>query len=89
MNIKLIQSGGLAGKKMTAVAASKLNEADWSELIGVVKKKTGNKRSADAFSYVIQKEEDDNSKTIIDISNIPVKHEALFKKLFDKLKPEK
>ena len=88
MNIKLIQSGGLAGKKMTAVAASKLNDADWSELINGVKKKV-TKRSADAFNYTLQKEGDDASKTVIDISDIPAKYEPLFKKLFDKLAPEK
>ena len=89
MNIKLVQSGGLGGKKMTAVAASKLSAEEWNELIAVTKKKASNKRSPDAFHYTIQKDGDENSKAVIDISSIPEKHEGLFKKLFDKLTPEK
>ena len=89
MNIKLIQSGGLGGKKMTAHAAAKLNAEEWNELVAVIKKKASNNRSADAFHYIIQKDGDDDSKTVIEISSIPEKHESLFKKLFDKLKPEK
>jgi hypothetical protein len=87
MKIKLIQSGGIAGKKMTASVNSKLSKKEWDELIAVLKKETSSTRSIkDGFNYILENEE---SKTVIDIQSIPDKHEALFKKLFDELKAEK
>jgi hypothetical protein len=88
VNIKLIQSGGIAGKKKTAVTDSKLTDKDWDGLVTALSKKTGRGKMRDAFHYSIQKEGDDASKTTIDINAIPDEHEGLFKKLFDSLSPE-
>ena len=90
MKVKLIQSGGIVGKKMTASANSKLTQKEWDELIAVTKKETSATRAIkDGFHYVLQNEADENSKTVIDIQAIPEKHDALFKKLFEALKIEK
>ena len=90
MKVKLIQSGGIVGKKMTASANSKLTQKEWDELIAVTKKESSATRAIkDGFNYVLQNEEDENSKTMIDIQAIPEKHDALFKKLFENLKAEK
>ena len=90
MKIKLIQSGGIAGKKMTASVSSKLNEKDWDELVALLKKEAPATRAVkDGQHYVLQNEEDANSKTVINIQSIPEKYNALFKKLFENLKVEK
>jgi hypothetical protein len=87
MKIKLIQSGGIAGKKMTASVNSKLSKKEWDELIAALKKETSSTRSIkDGFNYILENED---SKTVIDVRTIPGKHEDLFKKLFDNLKTEK
>ena len=86
MNIKLIQSGGIAGKKRIAVASTKLTDKDWDGLITAAATKENKSRQRDSFHYSIQKEGDDASKTIIDIDAVPDEHEGLLKKLMDKLK---
>ncbi|HMK03052.1 MAG TPA: hypothetical protein VK489_02630 [Ferruginibacter sp.] len=87
MKIKLIQSGGIAGKKMSASANHKFTKEQWDDLIAVSKKAASSTRSIkDGFNYVLENEEDENSKTAIDIQAIPEKYDKLFKKLFDKLK---
>jgi translation initiation factor 1 (eIF-1/SUI1) len=88
VNIKLIQSGGIAGKKMTAVADAKLTEKEWESLVASLAKKAGSGKMRDAFHYSIQQEGNDASKATIDIHAIPDEHEAMFKKLFDNLSPE-
>ena len=90
MQIKLIQSGGLTGTKMAATVACKLSENDWYTLVKAVSKKPGvNNKAKDGFSYTLQKNEDDTSKTAIDIQAIPEVHNELFEKIFNKLKPVK
>ena len=90
MQIKLIQSGGLTGTKMAATVASKLSENDWDTLVKAVAKKPGaNSKTKDGFTYTLQKNEDDTSKTAIDIQAIPEVHNELFEKIFNKLKPVK
>jgi len=87
MKIKLVQSGGIAGKKMSASATHKLTKEEWDELVAASKKETSSSRSIkDGFHYVLQNEEDENSRTVIDIQSIPEKYDELFKKLFDRLK---
>lgn len=88
MQITLTQSGGIAGKKMTASLNSALTDKDWEALIEVIKVDTSEKnRKRDAFSYTLQKKGDEGSKKNIDIGAIPDVHNDLFKKLFDSLKP--
>lgn len=88
MQITLTQSGGIVGKKMTASLNSALTDKDWQALIEAIKVDTTEKRSKrDAFSYTLQKKEDEGSITNIDIGAIPDVHNDLFKKLFDSLKP--
>jgi len=90
MKIKLVRSGGIAGKKMSASADHKLTKEEWDELVAASKKGTSSTRGIkDGFNYVLQNEEDENSKTVIDINAIPEKYERLFKKLFDNLKAVK
>lgn len=90
MKIKLIQSGGIAGTKLTANVTSKLTDAEWESLIASTKKSSDAGRKAkDAFHYTLQKEDDDATKTVIDIQAIPEEHNELFEKLFNNLKPEK
>ncbi len=91
MKLKLIQSGGLAGKIMTAKVSSKLTEEEWTELVKSVKKKSSSRsgRMADAFSYSIQKDEDEGTIVSIDLDAIPGKYQELFRSLFEKLKVEK
>lgn len=88
MQITLTQSGGIAGKKMTASLNSTLTDKDWEALIEAIKVDTTEKSSKrDAFSYTLQKKKDEGSITSIDIGAIPDAHNDLFKKLFDSLKP--
>ena len=88
MEIKLTQSGGFADKKMEAIVNSKLSEKEWDALLKAVAKKPENDGKAkDAFSYTIQKNQEDKTKMAIDIQAIPEIHNDLFKKIFDELKP--
>ena len=90
MEIKLTQSGGLAGKKMEATVESKLSEKEWDQLLEVVSKKTeNNNKMKDAITYTIQKNEDETTKMAIDITAIPEVHNDLFTKIFNELKPVK
>jgi hypothetical protein len=90
MKIKLIQSGGIAGKKMSASVDHKLTKEEWDELIAASKKQASSTRTIkDGFHYVLQNAEDENSKEAIDIQAVPEKYEPLFKKLFENLKLEK
>ena len=87
MQIKLTQSGGLTGKKMSAVTNTNLSTDEWHALITELKKDTDEKRTKkDAHHYTLQQTSDDSTKTLIDLDAIPEKHDALFKKLFDNLK---
>ncbi len=91
MKLKLIQSGGLAGKPMTATVSGKLKEEEWAELAKLLRKKSSMRGSAmrDAFHYTLQRDDDEQSNIVIDINTIPEKHQALFQLLFEKLKAEK
>lgn len=90
MKLKLIQSGGIAGKKMTALVNSRLSKKDWDALIAVLKKGASPGRAVkDGLNYVLQQEEEESSKTVIDIQAIPEEHNELFRKLFENLKVEK
>ena len=87
MNIKLTQSGGITGKKMTAVTNINLSLEDWNTLITQIQKNPDDKRTKkDAHHYTLQQTSDDSTKTLIDLDAIPEKHDVLFKKLFDNLK---
>ena len=88
MQIRLTQSGGLAGKKMTALVNVLLTEKQWNLLIAAVKSNGAkNSKSKDAFTYTLQKNEEEETKKSIDISAIPDAYNDLFKKLFEGLKP--
>ena len=57
MEIKLTQSGGLAGKKMEAIVNSKLSEKEWDALLEAVAKKPEKADKAkDSFNYTIEKQ---------------------------------
>jgi hypothetical protein len=90
VKLKLIQSGGIAGKTMVAEATSKLKEKDFEELLKTVKtqRTRGGGRMKDAQTYVLQKGDDDTTAVSIDISAIPASHNELFKKLFENLRPK-
>lgn len=88
MQIILTQSGGIAGKKLTASLNSTLTDKEWKILIDTIKINAAEKSNKrDAFSYTLQKNDEEATKTRIDISTIPVAYNDLFKKLFDGLKP--
>jgi hypothetical protein len=89
MRIKLVQSGGIAGKKMAASAEHKLTKKEWDELVGALKRRSSTRSVKDGISYILQNEKDENSKAVIDIEAIPEKYEGLFKKLFDRLKADR
>ena len=90
MEIKLTQSGGLAGKKMEATVDSKLSEKEWKDLLEAISKKTENSNTIkDGFTYTLQKNEDNTTKMAIDITAIPEVHNDLFTKIFNELKPVK
>ena len=90
MEIKLTQSGGLAGKKMEATVDSKLSEKEWEQLLEAVSKKTEkSNKMKDAITYTIQQNEDEATKMAIDITAIPEEHNDLFTKIFNELKPVK
>ncbi len=86
MKLKLTQSGGITGKKMTAAVKSKLKDKDWAELVEAIKKGKVTKRGMDTEYYFLQKEDDAGSNVQIDINSIPAKHTVLFKTLFENLK---
>ena len=87
MEIKLTQSGGLAGKKMEAIVNSKLSEKEWDALLEAVAKKPEKAGKAkDAFSYTLEKSDGDKTIKVIDIQAIPEIYNDLFKKIFDELK---
>ena len=88
MQVKLIKTGGLAGKKMSASQEWKFSDDEWNELIGAIgKKETTAKRIPDAFHYALQRGNEEEIK--VDIGSIPPKYEGFFKKLFEDLKVEK
>jgi hypothetical protein len=88
MEVKLIKTGGLLGKKMSASREWGFSEKEWEELIRAVEKKDKeSKRIPDATHYVLQKEDGDEIK--LDISSIPSKYQPFFKKMFEDLKVEK
>lgn len=88
MQITLTQSGGLTGKKMTAFVNVLLTEKQWDLLIIAVKSKGAkDRKNKDAFTYTLQKNDEAQTKTSIDISAIPETYNDLFKKLFEGLKP--
>jgi len=88
MEVKLIKTGGLLGKKMSASQEWGFSEKEWEELIRAVEKKDKeSKRIPDATHYVLQKEDGDEIK--LDISSIPSKYQPFFKKMFEDLKVEK
>lgn len=90
MKIKLIKAGGIAGKKMSATADADITAQDWDELIDLIKRETsGAVKKRDAFSYALQKLNDEESKTPIHIQQVPDKYKALFKTLFENMKAEK
>lgn len=90
MKIKLIKTGGIAGKKMSAVAATNFNQADWDTLIRLIKREEkGPGKKRDAFNYQLQQDDDDSTKTPIHIQDIPEKYRAVFKELFENMKVEK
>ena len=88
MQVKLIKTGGLLGKKMSASEEWKFSDAEWDELIKAIEKKEKtDKRMPDAIHYALQKGHGEEIK--LDINSIPSKYESFFKKLFDELKAEK
>jgi hypothetical protein len=88
VKLKLVQSGGIAGKTMVAEASAKLKEKDFEALVNMVKKQKGRGKAKDAQHYTLQKSGDDKSAVSIDLESIPPSHNELFKKLFDNLRPE-
>ena len=88
MQVKLIKTGGLLGKKMSASQEWKFSDEEWDELIKAIEKKeTTAKRIPDAIHYALQKENGEEFK--LDIGSIPSKYQSFFKKLFEDLKAEK
>jgi hypothetical protein len=86
MQVKLIKTGGLLGKKMSSSREWEFSNEDWNELIQAVEKKTS-KRIPDATHYAMQKGNEEEIR--IDISSIPSRYQPFFKKLFEDLKAEK
>lgn len=88
MQIKLIKTGGLLGKTMSASQEWKFSDDEWAELIQAIERKQATaKRIPDAVHYALQKENGQEIK--IDIGSIPAKYDAFFKKLFESLKVDK
>jgi hypothetical protein len=88
VKLKLIQSGGIAGKIMEAEASSKLKEEDFEALLKTVKTRRTRGKMKDAETYMLQKSDDDKTAIAIDINAIPPSHNKLFKKLFENLRPK-
>jgi hypothetical protein len=74
---------------MSASTAWKFSDAEWNELVAAVKREEGPTKARDAFHYSIQKNDDADSRVPISIERIPSKFSAVFKELFDNMKPEK
>jgi len=89
LNIKLIKSGGPVGNKMSASTAWNFSDAEWHELVAAITRSEGQSKARDAFHYSIQKDDDADSRVPISIERIPSKFSAVFKELFDGMKPEK
>jgi hypothetical protein len=86
MKLKLIQTGGLVGKRMAAQVSCKLKEEEWAALLAIIQKKATRSRARDAHNYVLQKDNDEKNGISIDINAIPPEHASLFQKLFEGLK---
>jgi hypothetical protein len=90
MKLKLVQSGGLMGKKLVSFAESGMTEEEWGELMNAIKADAATfKKKRDALHYSLQKNDDENTKISIDISRVPAKYLPVFKKLFENLRSEK
>ena len=89
LNIKLIKSGGLIGKKMSASAEWTFSDKEWQDLLAAIKREEGAGKMRDAFHYSVQLGDDENSRVPVSIQGIPSKYSAVFKKLFDNMKAEK
>ena len=87
MQVKLIKTGGLLGKKLSSSDEWKFSNEEWNELIRAIEKKGATKRIPDATHYALQKENEEEIK--VDIGAIPSKYQSFFKKLFEDLKVEK
>ena len=87
--IKLVKSGGLVGNKMSATAPWNFSDADWNELVAAIQRPETTSKARDTFHYSIQKNGDADSRVPISIQNIPAKFNAVFKDLFEGMKPEK
>jgi hypothetical protein len=86
MKLKLIQTGGVAGKTMAAQVNCKMKDEELDALVAIIQKKATRGRARDAHSYVLQKDGDEKSNISISIDAIPPEHTALFQKLFNGLK---
>lgn len=89
MIIKLIKTGGIIGKKLTATAEWNFSAAEFATLINAIKRGESGQRKKDAFNYSIQQSADETTRVPISIQLIPEKYNAFFKELFDNLKAEK
>ena len=87
MLVKLIKTGGILGKTMSSSQEWEFSEKEWDELIDAVEKEKTSKRIPDATNYALQK--GDGNEIKVDISTVPAKYQAFFKKLFEGLKTEK
>ncbi len=74
---------------MSALAAWDFSDADWDELVIAIKRDDSRTKSRDTFHYSIQKDSDADSRVPVSIQNIPAKFNAVFKELFDGMKPDK
>jgi len=74
---------------MSASTAWNFSDAEWHELVAAITRSEGQSKARDAFHYSIQKDDDADSRVPINIQNTPAKFSAVFKRLFDDMKPEK
>jgi len=74
---------------MSASTAWSFSDAEWHELVAAITKPEGQTKARDAFHYSIQKDDDTDSRVPVSIQNIPAKFSAVFKELFDGMKPGK
>jgi len=88
VKLKLIQTGGVVGKTMTAQVNSGLKDEELARLLATIKKKATRGKARDAHQYILQKDDDSKGAVAINIDAIPPEHTALFKKLFDNLKAD-
>jgi hypothetical protein len=87
VQIRLIQSGGLIGKTMSASTAWPFTASEWKELVNAIEKKKTDPAMRDAFSYFIQLD-NEKKKLLVSIQNIPPKFMPLFTRLFEQMKVE-